>query len=135
MRSLSRLTMIACRLPDTVSSTPEEQNKRSFLDSAPGGNLLQHAAEDKVVERQHGVPIGAPQQPQGIEVRRLANNGSGGIASHFELEAGAAGELHLRDEAQELIGLDRLHAPTIHNITNTKRIWIAATASHSYSSD
>jgi len=28
-----------------------------------GGNPLEHAAEDKVVEREHGVPVGAAQQP------------------------------------------------------------------------
>jgi hypothetical protein len=28
-----------------------------------GGNPLKHAAEDKMVEREHGVPVGTTEQP------------------------------------------------------------------------
>ena len=59
----ARLTMSACCPPDITRGPPDELQVPSFLDSAPGGNPLKHAAEDKVVEREHGVPVGAAQQP------------------------------------------------------------------------
>ena len=55
------------------------------------------------MERRDGVPVGAPQQPGGVEDRGLADDGPVAVRRDLELEPRASGDPHLGGQAQQAV--------------------------------
>ena len=107
--------------------------RRRFLGSAL--QRVDQPGKDEAVEGHHGVPIEVAGQTVRLEERGLLDARALGIGLDLELQPGAAGQLHLRPQTEEVRDLERLHAPEVDRIAHQQLPGPAAPAPHSGAAD
>src|SRR5437763_7307851 len=81
----------------------------------------EHPAEDQLMDGTEQVPVGQPDAAGGIEHRGLANLDPAGLVRiDLELQPQAAGDPHLRRQAQPTPRLERLDPPEVDRVADAE---------------
>ena len=92
----------------------------------------EHPSKHSGVQRVDCVPVEKAEQTNGVEYRRLANHRAVAVRLDLELEPGASGKLHLRDQTQPAVRLVGLDPPEIDGISHRQLLRVAATTPHAH---
>ena len=91
--------------------------------------------EDEVMERQQGVPVETTQQSPWVEPGPLFEVRAGRRRRDPPFEPRFTGQLHLRAQAEQPVGLERFDAPEVERVTHPQLVRVAAAAPHPDATD